>query len=390
VSEPVRLVNVNIFDGESVSEHNAIAFDETGITALGEHCVSSEGAIDAGGGWLVPGLIDAHVHLELDPETTTPPALEAPRDLGAMAARAKRMVEAGITTARDLGGGAWAEIEIRDRILAGDIPGPRFLCAGQPVTSVGGHCHFWGGEAATIDEAKAVLQRQRDRGVDLLKVMATGGRFTPKSSPKDAQFDLNFMTDLIAAAKAHGLTVAAHCHGSDGIRNATFAGITTIEHCSWVGEDGKWASGFQSDVVSEMVRRGTWVSPTIHCGWQARLDSGAGWIGTFREIFGEMKALGVKFVASTDAGIPGVFHHELAKALPVFAQVVGLSNAEALTAATANGADALGIASVTGRIREGLAADILLVDQNPVDDLAYLQKPAAIWARGAAVKALLH
>ena len=386
-----KLANLHIFDGEGLSPHTSITFDESGILELGATQVDGHAdpeLIDAKGAWLIPGLMDAHVHLELDPAAKEPPAADAPRDLDAMAHRAEQMVRAGITTARDLGGGAWAELTIRDRILGGEIPGPRFLCAGQPVTSMGGHCHFWGGEVETLEQAKAVMQRQIDKGADLLKIMATGGRFTPNSSPSKAQFELAFMQDLVKAANAENLTVAAHCHGSEGIRYAAHAGVTTIEHCSWVGENGKWASDYQSDVVEEMANRGIWVSPTVNANWQRFIDSGAQMVTTFRECYDKMRAAGVALVASTDAGIPGVVHHELPKAIHVFAQIAGLTGAEALQSATANSADALAINDLTGRVSVGLAADLLLIEGNPLEDLTLLQQPKKIWCRGEEIAPL--
>ncbi|NIR98971.1 MAG: amidohydrolase family protein, partial [Gammaproteobacteria bacterium] len=176
--------------------------------------------------------MDAHVHMELNPEDREPPKQT---DLGQrplMRERAAAMVSAGITTARDLGGGAWLELELRDRINAGEVPGPRLLCAGQPITSPGGHCHFWGGEAADMDAANTVLTRQVAHGVDLIKVMATGGRMTRGSTPLEPQFDLPTLAGIVAAAHDHQLPVAAHCHGTAGIELAAQAGVTTIEHCS--------------------------------------------------------------------------------------------------------------------------------------------------------------
>ena len=387
----VQLNNLNLFDGATMLSAHSVVFDTQGISYVGptDDAPSSPATQhDLGGTWLVPGLTDAHIHLELDPSDKQPPAFDAPRDRQAMAQRAATMVKAGITTARDLGGGARAEFEIRDRINAGELIGPRLLCAGQPVTSVGGHCHFWGGEAADLDQAKAVLTQQVEAGADLCKIMATGGRFTPNSSPSKAQFELSFMQALVAAANAAGLRVAAHCHGSEGIHHATHAGVTTIEHCSWVGDDGKWASDYLPEVAIEMAQRGVWVSPTVNAGWQRFIDSNSGMIEKFRGAFDDMRAKGVKLIASTDAGIPGVPHDKLPEALDVFRQIAGLSPLETLQSATANAADALGLSEVTGRIQPGLAADLLLLDSNPLEDLTALQRPLAIWARGAAIKPL--
>ncbi|MEM7218419.1 MAG: amidohydrolase family protein [Pseudomonadota bacterium] len=380
----MRITNVNIFDGRQVRAERSVDLADGSISALAATGAQSD-TFDGEDGWLIPGLIDCHVHMELDPADKTPPAPDAPRDLDAMAERAGGMVRAGITTARDLGGGAWAEIELRDRIAAGTVIGPRLLCAGQPITSVGGHCHFWGGEATTVEEGEAVFARQLEHGADLLKIMATGGRFTPDSKPSKAQFPLAFIQAMVAAADAAGVHTAAHCHGSEGIDFAARAGITTIEHCSWVGDSGKWASDFRPDVVAEMARRGTWVSPTINAGWQRFLDSGSDMVKTLRGCFDAMRAAGVRLVASTDAGIPGVWHKDLPKAVGVFARIAGLTNAEAITSATADAASAIGLGGTTGAIASGLSADLLLLPHNPLDDLAALTEPAAVWARGERV-----
>jgi imidazolonepropionase-like amidohydrolase len=145
---------------------------------------------DMKGLFAIPGLIDAHVHMCLDPEVKDPLQQTAPgkdKVREGIRERAAKMVRAGITAARDLGGGEYLELEVRDEISSGKIIGPRLVCAGQPITSVGGHCHFWGGEASGDDEAVAVLERQREKGVDLIKMMVTGGNITPGSRPADSQ-----------------------------------------------------------------------------------------------------------------------------------------------------------------------------------------------------------
>ncbi|MBK79451.1 MAG: amidohydrolase [Gammaproteobacteria bacterium] len=375
---------VSVWDGERLLDADGLRLAGGRITHVGRGLrpQPDDRLVDGGGAFALPGLIDAHVHLELDPAQSAPPAADAPRDLDAMAARAGAMVRAGITTARDLGGGQGAELILRDRIAAGTVPGPRLLCAGQPVTTPGGHCHFWGGEAADLDAARAVIDRQLARGVDLIKVMATGGMFTRGSHPAAAQFDLDTLTGIVAAAAAADRPVAAHCHGVDGIEFAARAGVRTIEHCSWMGADG-WAGNYDEAIAGVILSRGAWVSPTVNRGWQRYLDApDPTKLRRIRSAFQAMMALGIPFVASTDAGIPGVRHDELAQALEVFRAILETTPETVLRTATSAAAQGIGLESVTGRLAPGMAADLLLVDGDPLQDLAALTRPVAVWAAG--------
>ncbi len=382
---PTTIKVARIWDGEALRDADAIRIEHGHIAAIGEASELGKDAVvvSCPGATALPGLIDAHVHLELNPENHKPPESTSPDEVPRMMERAAAMVRAGITTARDLGGGAWLELGIRDRIASGEVVGPRLLCSGQPITCPGGHCHFWGGEAGSTSEALSVLTRQVSQGVDLIKVMATGGRMTSGSDPLAAQFDLTTLSEITATAGAHGLPVAAHCHGTAGIELAARAGVSTIEHCSWAGPEG-WASDFQEPVANVILERGVWVSPTVNRGWQRMLDSREGRVlGRVRAAYRAMLDLGIPFIASTDAGIPGVFHHHLPLALKVFAEIAELSPAAALHTATA--ARALGIDGTTGRLEPGLAADVLVVDGNPLEDLAALAHPIGVWARGRRV-----
>ena len=387
------LKHLTVWDGEAVAPANALLFRDGRIEAVGEASELTAGrdvrAIDCAGLTAIPGLIDAHVHLELNPDDAKPPDQFATAEkLPSMAERAKAMVRAGITTGRDLGGGAWLEIEIRDRINRGALLGPRLLCAGQPITSVAGHCHFWGGEAAGFAEAEAVLRRQLEHDVDLIKVMATGGRMTRGSNPIDPQFDLATLTQIVELAASHELPVAAHCHGTEGIRIAAEAGVRTIEHCSWVGQSG-WASDYRPEIAATMAERGVWVSPTVSRGWRRFLDNpDSTTLKRIQAAFKDMHSRSIPFIASTDAGIPGVYHHHLPQALPVFAAIAGLTPEAALRTATSAAAQGLGISQATGRLKPGLSADIVLVHGNPLDDLAVLAEPAAVWAGGVEAKGL--
>ena len=371
--------NIRLWDGigDGYAQADSIAIDGDRIEAIGH----GFGGEDCRGATVVPGLIDAHVHMVLDPGLHTlaeqlgePAAVVREK----MAARAEAMVRSGITTARDLGGGEHLELALRDDVNRGDLPGPRLLCAGQPVTSVGGHCHFWGGEAADLAAAAEVVERQRRRGVDLIKVMATGGMQTPASQPKDAQFDAETMAGIVALAGERGLAVAAHCHGTPGIRHAVDAGVRTVEHCSWIGADGK-RSEYDPAIAQALADRGIFVSPTVNAGW-ARF--GPAFTARVTANFRGMKRHGCRLVASTDAGIPNVRHHDLARALPVFAELAGLSPLETLRTATSTAAEALELGGVTGVLCPGRSADLLFLAGDPLADLAALAEPLMVLARG--------
>jgi imidazolonepropionase-like amidohydrolase len=385
----VLLTGLKIWDGNAVLEADAIAIRGPQLAAIGARADLQQDpdlagceTRDCSGQWAIPGLIDAHVHLELNPDRGKPPEGAQDAQVPLMAERAAQMVAAGITTARDLGGGAWRELTLRDQIAAGATPGPRLLCAGQPITTPAGHCHFWGGGASSIEEAHAVLDRQVRRGTDLIKVMATGGRMTAGSDPGKAQFDLPTLRAIVDRAARHNLTVAAHCHGTEGIAFAAEAGVRTIEHCSWVGKEG-WASDYQSDIAKVVLDRGVWISPTVNRGWQRMLDAPKGVVlGRVRAAYQAMMTLGIPFIASTDAGIPGVYHHELRHALRVFSEIAQLSPTATLRTATSQAALGLGIADRCGRLAPGLSADLLLMHGDPTADLSALLDLSAVWARG--------
>ncbi len=387
----IALVGVSVWDGvaeRSDPRPQTIRIEGERIAAIGpEPALARDAQVVAlDGATALPGLVDAHVHMALDPARSTeeqrgdPPEAIAP----AMHERAREMLRAGITTARDLGGEAWLELELRDRIARGEVPGPRLLCAGQPVTSPRGHCWFWGGEARDEAEARAVARRQLERGTDWVKVMATGGMLTQGTTPGAAQFDAAVLGAIVEEAKAGGRSVAAHCHGTPGIRNAVAAGVATIEHCSWTGDDG-FGSAFDVALARAIAERGVWVSPTVHWGWLRLLerDGRPTRIGTrMSHCIQSLRREGARLVASTDAGIPNVPHHRLPEGLAAFSRLAALTPVETLRAATSEAAEALGLARTTGVLRPGMCADVLVVDGDPTRDLAALLRPRLVVARG--------
>jgi len=382
--------SLKIWDGiadDYLPAVDTIRIEGTSITAIGPANVLGQvGKVtDLTGLTVIPGLIDSHIHLCLNPADTAAAALNpqaAEISMQLMEKRTAQMVAAGITTARDLGGGQWLELELRDRIKQGLVSGPRLLCAGQPITSPRGHCYFWGGEASTGAEIKDVIERQLEHGVDLIKVMATGGTLTPGTDPSAAQFDIPTLTAIVAQASLAGYPVAAHCHGTEGIRNAAEAGVTTIEHCSWIGTLG-WGAQYEADVANLMAAKGIWVSTTLNYGWERYVSSERE--QRMHANYAQMRDAGVGLLASTDAGIPNVQHHQLPQALSVFSHFTASSPLETLKAATSDAAKALGLSGVTGTIEPGLDADLLFLKGDPLMNLDSVCQPVAVLARGVPV-----
>jgi imidazolonepropionase-like amidohydrolase len=389
---PLALVGVRVWDGDATGplrEVDALRVEGERIAALGRSGELCAGArvVRLDGASLIPGLIDAHVHLELDPSLATPEEQAAVAPAAAERAlveRAASMLRAGITTARDLGGPAWRELALRERIAAGELSGPRLLCAGQPVTTPRGHCWFWGGEAADSAAIERVIARQLARGVDWIKLMVTGGRSTRGTQPHEPQFDALQIGAAVRAAGDAGRAVAAHCHGTAGIRNAALAGVRSAEHCSFAGPAG-FGTDFDPGVAELLAERGVWVSATVNAGWARYFGADLEPLPFARrmsEVFSGLQRAGVQLVASTDAGIPGVAHDDLPRALAVFARIAGLAPLAALRSATSSAADALGLSGSTGRLRPGLAADALALAGDPLRDLGALATPLLVLARG--------
>ena len=393
--EPLAIRGVRVWDG--VAERAAAApqnirVEDGRIAAIDADPALLEGArvLDPGPDCVaLPGLIDAHVHMTLDPAIAKPAdqlALPVEQVRAGMETRARAMVEAGITTARDLGAGEWLEVDLRDRIAKGELPGPRLLCAGQPLTVRAGHCHFWGGIVAGRDEATEAIERQVEHGADWIKVMATGGVITQGSGVRDVQFSREELEHVREQAERHGRRVAAHCHGTAGIRNAVDARLRTIEHCSFAGEQG-FGSDPDPRLCAQIGAQDTWVSPTVNAGWRRFVQDKEGkpsrFLDQMRAIFRELHGAGAGLIASTDAGIPNVQHHLLPRALEVLRVFTELTPVAVLRAATSESARALEIESETGRLAPGLAADVLIVRGDPTEDLAALEQPVQVLARGA-------
>ena len=332
---------------------------------------------------LLPGLVDGHVHLALEPgrDPFRPAREDDDATLeAAMAHAAGTLLRAGVTTVRDLGDRGYLALRVRDAIAAGTVPGPRVLAAGAPLTPPDGHCHVLGG---VVDGPVAIAERiaaHAAAGVDLIKVMASGGQTTTGGAAMwESQFDRAELALVVDEAARHGLSVAAHAHGAQAIEDAVAAGVATVEHCTWMSGPG--TSDQRPEVVAEMARRGTVACTGSSADWR-RLGALIGDEQRAFDLMSRVRGLaeaGVRVVPGTDAGLTPF--DGLPAALGRHRDF-GFSAAEILDMATSGAADALGLGAVTGRLAPGLAADLLVVDGDPVEDLDRLADVRMVVAVG--------
>ncbi|GAA2241828.1 amidohydrolase family protein [Streptomyces amakusaensis] len=334
-------------------------------------------------GTLLPGLVDAHVHLIFDGSPDPVPALANSTDetlFEDMRRRAEQLLRSGVTTARDLGDRHGLALRLAAAIGEGSTPGPRIVSAGTPLTTPGGHCHFLGGEVSGEDQVRDLVRRNVAAGAGVIKAMVTGGGLT-KGGPAshESQFTAEELAALVDESHKAGVQVAAHAHGTDGIAAAVEAGVDTIEHCTWMTDSGL---DLRQDVLKEIIDRRIVVCPAVSPHWRM-----------LPRIFGEERAAamfdlvrqmadaGVRLVAGTDAGVQRAGFNGLVPALGFYSHL-GLANSSIIDMATSEAATALGLGSVTGRIAPGFRADLLLVDGDPLADLTALGNIRAVFAAG--------
>ena len=335
---------------------------------------------DYPGATILPGLIDSHVHLGFDGGQDPAARMRAETDeqqLVLMLRNARDLLGVGVTTARDLGARSFLCVVVRDAIASGLARGPRLVVAGPPVTVTGGHCWFMGGEADSEDDLRRIVRTHHKHGADLIKVMATGGFMTSGSAPWYAQFTTEQLAVIMAEASRVDKPVAAHAHGLEGIRRAVAAGVTTIEHCSWVTETNE--RFFDEPLAAEIAERGIVVCPTINVNAPYVTEPTGITVG---ENVRRMWEAGVRIIAGTDAGIDNTPHHQYAGGLAAMVSLLGFSPADVIAMATTEAAAALGLGAVTGRLAPGYEADLIVVDGDPLADIAALGRLRRVVARG--------
>jgi imidazolonepropionase-like amidohydrolase len=297
-----------------------------------------------------------------------------------MRRRTEQLLHSGVTTARDLGDRNGLALRLDWEIANGSTPGPRIVSAGTPATPPGGHCHFLGGEVAGVAEVRDLVRRNVTVGAGVIKAMVTGGGLT-KDGPKSwqSQFSPEELGALVDEAHKAGVPVAAHAHGTDGITAAVEAGVDTIEHCTWMTSDG---FDLRQDVLKQIIDEGIAVCPAVSPHWQMLPRFfGEERAAAMFDLVRQMAEAGVKLIAGTDAGVQRAGFDGLVPALSFYAHL-GLPNSKILDMATIDAASALGLGETTSRIAPGFRADLLVIDGDPLEDLAALRAVRAVVAAG--------
>jgi imidazolonepropionase-like amidohydrolase len=400
----VVLKAARMFDGRSdrLVSPGLVVVEDGKIAAVGGSAPSGAEVIDLGDATILPGFIDSHVHLGFEASDNwlgdfysgimRPPAEQA--QYAAMYAR--RTLDAGFTTVRDVGSRDFVSVGLRNAINAGIAQGPRMLVANHAISATGGHGDGTPfppdrikpsgpleGVCNGADECRAAVRYQIKYGADVIKCMPSGGVLSlgdPVDAPELTQDEMNA---IVSEAHAWGRKVAAHCHGDAAAKIAIAAGVDSIEHGSFL----------KPETLALMKKKGTYLVPTLYAGYwvglhadkfpaaireKARAASAA-----MASMFREAVHQGVNVAFGTDAGVEP--HGGNAREFSLMTED-GLSPAAALRAATSSAAELLGISAEAGTLEKGKRADVVAVSGDPIADIHATEKVIFVMQQGRVVR----
>ena len=375
------------------------------VAQIGSGIVSDAEVIDLSDKTCLPGLIDMHVHFthQSNPKSYMEPYVLNPADFAFRAVGfADITLRKGFTTVRSLGdrGDGTVSVSLRNAIDSGLLQGPRIFTAGKSIATTGGHADPTNGANKVLqgnpgpkqgvinsaeDAMQAVRQRYKD-GADLIKITATGGVLSTAKNGQNPQFTEAELVAIITAAKDYGFKVAAHAHGAEGMKRAIRAGVSSIEHGTYM----------DAETHRLMKQYGTYLVPTIMAGEfvaeKAKIE------GYFPEIvrpkaaaigpliqasFGKAYKAGVKIAFGTDTGVSA--HGDNAQEFALMVEA-GMPAMEAIKAATVNAADLLGASDSLGSIAVSKHADIIAVDGDPISNIRELENVTFVMKGGKVVE----
>ena len=399
-----RLIDVE--RGEVLTDRVVVVDGDRIVDVVSEApAETSSSTIDLSAYTVLPGLMDMHAHMIGEMETGLGYASLVMRTAAQEAMsgvrNARATVEAGFTTVRDVGTfRAFVDCALRDAIDAGDVSGPRMMCAGAFVTVSGGGGDVTGlaphvdavvpidlrfGVANSVDEVRKRVRKILGGGADFIKVIATGAVLTEGTTPGAPEFSEDEIRAAVEEAALYDTHVAAHAHGAEGIKRAVRAGVRSIEHGSLMDDEA----------IDLMASRGAYLVADVYCGdWIAEEGARGGWSADVlrkndettdaqREGFAKSVKAGVKIAYGTDSGVYP--HAWVAKQ---FAYMVrfGMTPMEAIRSATVVAAELMGWQDRVGSVARGKLADLIAVEGDPTEDVSVLEDVAFVMKGGAIVK----
>ncbi len=359
---------------------------------------------DLGDVSLIPGLVDAHAHMHCSAtleayELVTTESLEMLAIRSAMNIRDALL--SGVTTLRDIGSKNEIAFQVRNAVRAGHIPGPRMLLAGTPITTTAGHCWFFGTEADTEAEVVQAVRQQKKLGADVIKMMATGGMFTPSANPRTPQYPASTLRAAVVEAERLEMQIVAHTLAAQGVRNCVEAGIHHLIHARWYHPDVTQPLDFDPETVKKLVDNGQWVDPTF----------GHHLIGVERRAAGlpmkpphpavaaspvteednietavKMKEMRVRFTTGLDMGMATAPFARSGSNARAFVLNLGYTEWEAIAASTRGTAGAIRVGDDVGTLEPGKIADMVSLEGDPSQDIANMERSVDVIQSGKLVK----
>lgn len=350
--------------------------------------------IDVSGKWLLPGLIDAHIHICYNGSESVFALLEKHRDELVLEAVdiCKRTLSHGVTTIRDVGGEQFIEMSLRNAINRGFIEGPRMKLSGRVISMTGGHAHFIAREADGPDEMRKAAREQIKAGADLVKLMATGGTATPGQDIHASQLTVAEISAVTEVAHMMGRKVAAHCHGTGGIRNCMLGGVDTIEHGTYLDEET--ADMMVENGAALVLTLGAGnpdlesypLSPVQQADAERRKPMIEQGIKQIRGTIALARSKGIFLGIGTDAGGNPLAPHNFSMARELELLVDNdLTALEAISIGTRNNAAVLDMDDDIGTVEAGKYADLLVLNSDPLVDIRNLRDIYAVAKGGVKV-----
>lgn len=388
------LKNGTVIDGkqnEPIFHHSVLIQDGKFVEIAEDISEDPETAvIDCTHKYIMPGMIDCHVHIDLDPETDMNQALlEDTNVMYVIKAlnRLKKYLPAGFTTIRINGGMEHLATSLRDAVNQKIISGPRIVAAGQYLSITGGHgaffspwvnvqnhmCKFADGS----DEIRKAIRQQVWSKVDVIKFFSTGGACDPNSNLQAQEFTDEELEIIVSEAKRAFKRTSTHAHGTAGIKSAAKAGVDSIEH----------ASMLDAECIQILKEKGSFIVPTLKASYEIMahkaelpdyiVEKASSLVENCKQSFRMAYKAGINIAMGTDSGTPFNYHGENAKEFELMVQY-GMSCMDAIKCGTSKAAENLAIDDIVGSIEIGKCADLLLLSENPLKDIKVLQKEECI------------